>query len=163
MKRFLMIALAVLMGVSLVTTVFAQGMPGKEAKPAPGASPKDTGAPSVTKEGPAVSAGAAKVLVFKGTVVSIDTETKTMVAKDKKGEKTFDVSQAKNMPKLKAGDQVSFRYVEKDGKLMAGSFAKKGAKAAPKGKSEAVSAGVPVPKDAPAKAEPAKPAEPAKK
>ena len=50
----------------------------------------------------------------------MDEAAKTLVVKDKKGEKTFDVSLAKNMPALKAGDKVSFNYIEKDGKLMAG-------------------------------------------
>ena len=59
----------------------------------------------------------------------MDEAAKTLVVKDKKGEKTFDVSMAKNMPELKAGDKVSFNYIEKDGKLMAGNFQKAGAKA----------------------------------
>jgi len=157
MKKVLLVVLALIISVAFVTTVFAQGTKvGTEVKPAEkGPAPKDTGAPSAVKAGPAVSAGAAKPLMFKGTIVSMDDAAKTIVVKDKKGEKTFDISMAKNMPKVKAGDQVSFNYVEKDGKLMAGNFYKKGTKAPPKGQQEAVSAGVPTPAPAPAPAAPA--------
>jgi len=153
MKKALLVVFALIISVAFVTTVFAQTPATKETKPAEAApSAKDTGHPGVVKAGPAATAGAAKAQVFKGAVVSVDDAAKTIVVKDKKGEKTFDVSMAKNMPKLKAGDQVSFQYVEKDGKLIAGNFAKKGAKVAPKGASDAVSAGAPVPKEAPAPA-----------
>ena len=93
--------------------------------------------------------------MFKGEVVSIDEAAKTLVVKDKKGEKTFDVSMAKNMPELKAGDKVSFNYIEKDGKLMAGNFQKAGAKAPAKTEAAPISAGAPTPppgKPAPAPA-----------
>ena len=92
MKKVLLVVLALLISVAFVTTVFAQGTKvGTETKPAEkGPAPKDTGAPSAVKAGPAVSAGAAKALVFKGEVVSVDAAAKTLVVKDKKGEKTFD-------------------------------------------------------------------------
>ena len=80
-------------------------------------------------------------MMFKGEVVSMDEAAKTLVVKDKKGEKTFDVSMAKNMPELKAGDKVSFNYVEKDGKLMAGNFQKAGAKAPAKTEAAGISSG----------------------
>ena len=154
MKKVLLVVLALLISVAFVTTVFAQGTKvGTETKPAEkGPAPKDTGAPSVTKAGPAASAGAAKALVFKGEVVSVDAAAKTLVVKDKKGEKTFDYSNVKKMAELKAGDKVSLQYAEKDGKLWAANVQKAGAKAPPKGAQEAVSAGVPVPKPAPAPA-----------
>ena len=166
MKKTLLVVLALIISVAFVTTVFAQsekaissggaasGQP--QAPMTPG--PKDTGAPSVTKAGPAASAGAAKAPMFKGTVVSMDAAAKTLVVKDKKGEKTFDVSMAKNMPELKAGDQVSFNYIEKDGKLMAGNFYKKGTKAPPKGQGAAISTGAEAggAQTAPAKPAPAK-------
>lgn len=156
MKKVLLVVLALIISVAFVTTVFAQGTKvGTETKPAEkGPAPKDTGAPGAVKADPAVAAGAAKVQMFKGEVVKVDEAAKALVVKDKKGEKTFDVSLAKNMPALKAGDKVSFNYVKKDGKLMAGYFQKEGEKAPPKGAQEAVSAGVPVP--APAAPAPAK-------
>src|SRR5690606_26354691 len=147
MKKVVLVVLAVLISVAFVTTVFAQGAkPGTETKPAgKGPSPKDTGAPSVTKEVPAAVAGAAKVQMYKGAVVSVDDVAKTIAVKDKKGENTFDVSAAKNVPKLKAGDQVSFQYIANDDKPVAGNFYKKGTKAPAKGKQEALSAGAPEP------------------
>ena len=148
MKRQVVV-LALIISVAFVATVLAQsekaissgaaasGQPQKPMTPGP----KDARAPSVAKTGAAVSAGAAKPMMFKGTIVSMDDAAKTIVVKDKKGEKTFDVSMAQNMPKVKAGDQVSFNYVEKDGKLMAGNFYKKGTKAPPKGEGAVISTG----------------------
>ena len=147
MKKVLLVILALLVSVAFVTTVFAQekaqdvttGAAGIPVKIGPGA--KDTGAPSVTKAGPAASAGAAKVMVFKGEVVSVDAAAKTLVVKDKKGEKTFDYSNVKKMAELKAGDKVSLQYAEKDGKLWAANVQKAGAKAPPKGEGAAISTG----------------------
>jgi len=161
MKKVLLVVLALIISVAFVSTVFAQGTKvGTETKPAEkGPAPKDTGAPSAVKADPAVAAGAAKAQMFKGTVVSMDAAAKTLVVKDKKGEKTFDVSMAKNMPELKAGDKVSFNYIKKDGKLMAGNFQKAGAKAPAKTEAAAISSGAaaagegkPAPKPAPAPA-----------
>ena len=161
MKKVLLVVFALIISVAFVSAVYAQeskavssgasatGQPQKPMTPGP----KDTGAPSVTKEGPAVSAGAAKAKMFKGEVVKFDEAAKTLVVKDKKGEKTFDVSLAKNMPALKAGDKVSFNYIEKDGKLMAGNFYKKGTKAPAKTEAAPISAGAPTPP--PAKPAPA--------
>jgi hypothetical protein len=157
MKKVLLVVLALLISVAFVTTVFAQGTKvGTETKPAEkGPAPKDTGAPSAVKADPAVAAGAAKAKMFKGEVVKFDEAAKTLVVKDKKGEKTFDVSMAKNMPALKAGDKVSLNYIEKDGKLMAGNFQKAGAKAPAKTEAAPISTGAPTPppgKPAPAPA-----------
>ena len=121
MKKALLVVLALIISVAFVTTVFAQGTKvGSETKPAEkGPAPKDTGAPSVEKAGSAAVAGsgAAKAKVFKGEVVSVDAAAKTMVVKDKKGEKTFDYTNVKKMADLKAGDKVSLQYMEKEGKL----------------------------------------------
>ena len=161
MKKVLLVVLALLISVAFVTTVFAQGTKvGTETKPAEkGPAPKDTGAPSVTKAGPAASAGAAKALVFKGEVVSVDAAAKTLVVKDKKGEKTFDYSNVKKMAELKAGDKVSLQYAEKDGKLWAANVQKAGAKAPAKTEAAGISSGAaaagegkPAPKPAPAPA-----------
>jgi cold shock CspA family protein len=171
MKKVLLVVLALLISVAFVTTVFAQSekaissgaaATGQPQKPmAPG--PKDTGAPSVTKAGPAASAGAAKALVFKGEVVSVDAAAKTLVVKDKKGEKTFDYSNVKKMAELKAGDKVSLQYAEKDGKLWAANVQKAGAKAPAKTEATAISTGAQAAGEAkPAPAKPAPAPAPAK-
>ena len=59
-----------------------------------------------------------------GTVVSVDTAAKTVVAKNKKGEMTFNVSAAKfaknvAFEDLKAGDRIAVKYKVKDGENMA--------------------------------------------
>jgi len=59
-----------------------------------------------------------------GTVVSVDTAAKKVVAKNKKGEMTFDVSAAKfaknvSFEDLKAGDRIVVKYQVKDGANMA--------------------------------------------
>ncbi len=162
MKKALLLVFAVLVSVSFVTTVFAQAQPqakptepapsrelgpavvGGMAKPPAAERTKDTGAPMVSKEGPGVVAGTAKVKVFKGEVVSMDAAAKKLVVKDKKGQKTFDVSMAKVIPAdLKAGDKVSLYYMEKEGTLFGGDIVKAGAKLPPRSKSEAISFGVP--------------------
>lgn len=63
-----------------------------------------------------------------GTVVSVDTAAKKVVAKNKTGEMTFDVSAAKfaknvAFEDLKAGDKIAVKYETKDGKNMATSVA----------------------------------------
>jgi hyperosmotically inducible protein len=63
-----------------------------------------------------------------GEVVSVDTAAKTVVAKNKKGEMTFDVSAAKfaknvAFEDLKAGDKIAVKYKVKDGENMATSVA----------------------------------------
>jgi hypothetical protein len=167
MKKVLLVVLALLISVAFVTTVFAQSEKaissgaagsGQPQKPmTPGA--KDTGAPVPSK---AVSSGAAaagetKAKVFKGEVVSVDAAAKTLVVKDKKGEKTFE--NVKKMADLKAGDKVSLQYAEKDGKLWAANVQKAGAKAPAKTEATGISSGAaaagegkPAPKPAPAPA-----------
>jgi hyperosmotically inducible protein len=70
-----------------------------------------------------------------GEVVSVDTAAKKVVAKNKKGEMTFDVSAAKFAKNvvfedLKAGDKIAVKYETKDGKNMATSVAMAPAKKA---------------------------------
>jgi len=124
MKRFLMIALAVLMGISLVTTVFAQ----------------TTAAPAPEK----------KIQKFAGEVTAMDAAAKTLTVKGKKGDMTFDVTDVKMKAEPKAGDKVMVTYTEKDGKMVAKSVA---AVKAPKkaAKKEAKPAEMPAPAPAPAK------------
>ncbi len=169
MKKVLLVVLALLISVAFVTTVFAQSEKaissgaagsGQPQKPmTPGA--KDTGAPVPSKavSSGAAAAGEAKAKVFKGEVVSVDAAAKTLVVKDKKGEKTFDYSNVKKMADLKAGDKVSLQYAEKDGKLWAANVQKAGAKAPAKTEATGISSGAaaagegkPAPKPAPAPA-----------
>ncbi len=81
---------------------------------------------------------AAKVEPFKGEFVSADATAKTIVAKNDKGEMTFDVSKIKKMAEFKAGDKIVVVYKEKDGKNWAKSV--KAAKAAKVKKSEKAAA-----------------------
>jgi hypothetical protein len=149
MKKVLMIALAVLISVAFVTTVFAQEK--KDAKPAAPAA--DKAKAEVKKEAPK-----AKAQTFKGEFVSFDEKAKTLVAKGEKSDMTFDVSAIKKMPKAAAGDTATVVYTEKDGKMVAKSVkiakAKKAAEKKEAPKKEEVK------KDAPAAA-PAKAATPA--
>jgi hypothetical protein len=138
MKKPLLIVLAVLISVAFVTTVFAQEK--KVEKPAAAAPAKapEKAKVEAKKEAP-------KVQEFKGDFVSADAKVKTFVAKDDKGEVTFDV---KKIAKFAAGDKIVVKYTEKDGKKVASSVKK-----APKEKK------VEAKKDAPAagkKAEPKK-------
>ncbi len=121
MKRFLMIALAVLMGVSLVTTVFAQ----TATAPAP-----QTTAPAPAPE--KATAPKAKMHHFKGEVTAMDMAAKTLTVKGKKGEMTFDVTDAKMKTEPKVGDKVMVKYSEKDGKMVAKYVGMKGARKAMK-------------------------------
>jgi hypothetical protein len=137
MKKVLMIALAVLISVAFVTTVFAEEK--KVEKPAAKVEAK--------KEAP-------KVEEFKGEFVSADAKAKTFIAKDDKGEVTFNV--AKKIAKFAAGDKIVVKYTEKDGKKIASSVKKAPAekkaevkKDAPK--KEEKPAAAPAPAPAPAK------------
>lgn len=153
MKKGLMIVLAVLISVAFVTTVFAQAQ--KDAKPAaPAAAPapekKAEAKVEAKKEAP-------KAQEFKGEFVSADAKAKTLVAKDEKGEATFDVAGIKKLAKFAAGDKIVVKYTEKDGKKVASSVKK-----APAEKKEAAKKEAPKKEEKPAAA-PAAPAAPAKK
>jgi osmotically-inducible protein OsmY len=96
MKKVLMIVMALMISVAFVAMVMAQDKP----------------------------AAKAKSMSWAGVVVSVDTAAKTVVAKNKKGEMTFDVSAAKfaknlTVEDLKAGDKIAVKYEAKDGTNMA--------------------------------------------
>jgi hyperosmotically inducible protein len=100
MKKVLMIVVALIISVVFVTMVVAQDKPAAEAKS----------------------------MRWMGEVVSVDSAGKTVVAKNKKGEMTFDVSAAKfatnvKLDGLNAGDKIAIKYEEKDGKNVATSIA----------------------------------------
>jgi hypothetical protein len=147
MKKVVLAVLAIIVSVAFVATVFAQqnagevstGAAGMPVKVGPGA--KDTGVPSVAEGEPAVSAGAAKIMVFKGEVVRMDAAAKTIVVKDKKGEKTFAYGEVKKMGEFKAGDKVTLQYGVREGKLWAANIKKVGAEASPKTPAADISSG----------------------
>ena len=74
-----------------------------------------------------------KTMTFTGYVTNMDTEAKMMTVKNKKGEKTFDVSNAKMKVEPKAGHKVTVKYMEMDGKMMASSVTVSKATKAKKG------------------------------
>jgi len=100
MKKALLVVLALLISVAFVTTVFAEKYE-KETK---------TTTTTTTK---------AKGMKFKGEVTAVDMAAKTMTVKGNDGDKTFDVTDAKMKGEAKAGDMVTVKYMEKDGKMMA--------------------------------------------
>jgi Cu/Ag efflux protein CusF len=103
MKKVLLVALAIVISVAFISTVFAQ-------------------APSEKKE------MKAKAMSFSGEVTNMDMAAKMMTVKGKDKDMTFDVSGAKIMGEMKAGDKVSVKYMEKDGKMMASSVKMAGGK-----------------------------------
>jgi Cu/Ag efflux protein CusF len=107
MKRTLLVLLVLLISAAFVTTVFAQ-TPSKQA-------PATEKAPAVHK--------------LAGAVLAVDAAAKTVSVKGSKAEVTFDVASAKwagykAIDEVKAGDKVSVKYVEKDGKMVATHIAK---------------------------------------
>jgi len=143
MKKVFMIALAILISVAFVTTVFAQ---------APKDAPKPPADDKPAKAEKAEKPAKVKAKTFTGGAVKADAAA--FVAKDKKGEMTFDVSGVKGYKAedYAAGDKVVVKYAEKDGKMMASAI-KKAKAPAKKEKKE-------IKTEAPEKAEPATPAAP---
>jgi Cu/Ag efflux protein CusF len=117
MKRALLVLLVLLISAAFVTTVFAQ-TPAKQA-------PATEKAPAVHK--------------MAGEVLAVDAAAKMLSVKGAKAEMKFDVASAKwtgykTMDEVKAGDKVSVKYVEKDGKMVATAIAKSVPKTAKKAK-----------------------------
>jgi hypothetical protein len=120
MKKALMIALTVLISAAFVTAVFAQAPAEKTTTTTTTTTPeKKETTTKVTKS---------KAMMFTGEVTNMDMAAKMMTAKGKKGDMTFDVSGAKMKGEAKAGDKVTVKYTEKDGKMMASSVTMGGAK-----------------------------------
>ena len=113
MKKVLTIALAVLISAAFVTAVFAQ---------APAEKPASEKMMMEKKE------MKPQTMKFSGKVTNMDMAMKMMTVKGKKGDMSFDVSGAKMKGEMKAGDKVSVRYMEKDGKMMATSVMMAGGK-----------------------------------
>jgi Cu/Ag efflux protein CusF len=84
----------------------------------------------------AASFAAAKVHQITGEVTAVDAAAKTVTLKAKKGEVVISVAektsikegkQKKSLEDVKAGDKVTVKYTEADGKMTAKSIAIKGA------------------------------------
>lgn len=143
MKKVFLIAFALFISVAFITTVFAQAKPADKPATAPEKAPAP--APEKKTDKPEQKA-APKAKTFKGEFVSMDATAKTIVAKDAKGEMTFDVSGVKKLAEFKAGDKIMVSYMEKDGKIAAKTVVKQAAKKEAPKKEEAK-------KDAPKKDE----------
>ena len=166
MKKVLMMALALLISVAFVTTVFAQAKPEAKPAPAPAAAPEKAPAPAPEKKADKPEKKEApKAKSFKGEFVSMDAAAKTIVAKGEKGDMTFDVAGVKKMAEFKAGDKIMVSYMEKDGKMVAKKVVKQAAKKeAPKKEAPKKEEAKPAPAPAPAPAAAPAPAPaPAKK
>jgi hypothetical protein len=111
MKKALLVGLAVLISVAFMTTVFAQTTEKKVTTTTTTPEKKET----ITKT------TRTKDMMFTGKVTNMDMAEKMMTVKGRKGEMTFDVSSAKMKGEAKAGDMVTVKYREKDGKMMASS------------------------------------------
>ena len=114
MKKVLMFALAVWISVAFVTAVFAQTPAEKPAPEKMMMEKKEMKTP--------------KMMSFSGEVTNMDMMAKMMTVKGKKGEMTFDMTGAKMKGEMKAGDKVTVKYMEKEGKMMASSAMMAGGK-----------------------------------
>ena len=122
MKKVLMMVLTAVISVAFVTVAFAQ---------APAGTPEQKTTTTTTipeKMETTTKTTKSKAMMFTGKVTNMDTAAKMMTVKGKKGEMTFDVSGATMKDEAKAGDKVTVKYMEKDGKKMASSVAMGGAK-----------------------------------
>jgi len=113
MKKALLVGLAVLISVAFMTTVFAQTTEKKETTTTTTTTPEKKEIVTKTTR--------TKDMMFTGKVTNMDMAEKMMTVKGKKAEMTFDVSGAKMKGEAKAGDMVTVKYREKDGKMMASS------------------------------------------
>ncbi len=106
------VSVALLLGLSLAAPAFAaEGKAGGTAvEPARPAAPADK---------PAEKSGAAKEA--KGKVISVNAGTKTLVVDADGKRMVFSVAEpaAKDLAKIKSGEQVTVRYTEDGGKFMA--------------------------------------------
>ena len=153
-KKTLMIVLAVLLSIAFVSTTFAQ------QKPAP-ASEKATVAPEKPAAAPEKAAKTEKPAkakdkgTFAGEVTNVNAAEKTISVKDKRGEVTLDVADAKygknlKMEDIKVGDKVVVKFETKGGKMTA-MHINKAVKKATTEKKEAKPEEKAVPAPAPAK------------
>ena len=104
MKKVSMFVLAVIIGIAFVSTTFAQAPAGTTEK-------KETTTTTTTIK--------TKTMKFHGKVTNMDMAAKMMTVTGKKGDMTFDVSNAKMKGEINVGDKVRVKYMEQDGKMMA--------------------------------------------
>ncbi|MCG6536537.1 MAG: hypothetical protein L7F78_17985 [Syntrophales bacterium LBB04] len=119
MKKVLMMALTVLISVAFVTVVSAQAPAGTSEQKTTTITTTTTPEKKVTTT--TTETTKSKGMWLRGRVAAMDTAAKMMTVKGKKGDMTFDVSNAKMKGEPKAGDKVRVKYTEKDGKMMASS------------------------------------------
>ena len=124
MKKVLMVALTVLISVAFVSVGFAQAPAGTPEKK----TTTTTTTSTPEKKETTTKETKSKAMMFTGKVTNMDTAAKTMAVKGKKGDMTFDVSGATMKDEAKAGDKVTVKYMEKDGKKVASSVTIGGAK-----------------------------------
>jgi hypothetical protein len=104
MKKVSMFVLAVIISIAFVSTTFAQAPAGTTEK-------KETTTTTTTTK--------TKAMKFHGKVTNMDTAAKMMTVTGKKGDMTFDVSNAKIKGEINVGDKVGVKYMEQDGKMAA--------------------------------------------
>ncbi len=128
MKKALSVGLAVLISVAFMTTVVAQTTEKKETTTTTTTTTPPTKKETTTtttttpeKKETVTKTTRTKALMLTGRVTNMDMAEKMMTVKGKKAEMTFDVSGAKMKGEAKAGDMVTVKYMEKDGKMMASS------------------------------------------
>ena len=119
MKKVLMMALSIVISIAFVTEVFAQAPAGTSEQKTTTTTTTTTPEKKVTTT--TTETTKSKAMWFSGKVTAMDTAAKMMTVKGKKGDMTFDVSNAKMKGEAKAGDKVKVNYAEKDGKMMASS------------------------------------------
>jgi cytoskeletal protein RodZ len=126
MKKVLFVILTILISVAFVTTVFAQTSEKTVTTTTPEKQKETTTTTTTTPEKKVTTTTTTKTkaMTFTGKVTNMDTAEKMMTAKSKKGDMTFDVSSATMKVEPKAGDMVTVKYMEKDGKMMASSVTK---------------------------------------
>jgi hypothetical protein len=115
MKKALLVGLAIFISMAFVATVFAQTSETKET------TTTTTNTPEKKETTTTTTTTKHKSMMFKGEVTNVDMAAKMMTVKGKKGDMDFDISSAKIKREPMAGDKVSVKYMEKDGKMMASS------------------------------------------
>ncbi len=136
MKKILALVIVILFAFAMTSVAFAY-------PPAEKAAPK-----AEEKMTEPAKAEKAKVKQITGEVAAIDAAAKSITVKGKKAE-VIVAADEKMLADVKVGDKIVVKYTEKDGKNVAKSIKKAEASAEKKADES--------------KAEPAKPAEPAKK
>jgi hypothetical protein len=115
MKKALLVGLAIFVSIAFVTTGFAQMPEKKETTTTTTTTTPEKKETTTTT----TTTMKSKAMKFGGKVTNMDMAAKMMTVKGKKGDMTFDVSRAKMKGEAKAGDVVTVKYMEKDGKMMA--------------------------------------------